>query len=290
LLLAGATSCSAGEDERGVSICDGSSDIRFAAKWIPLGLISESEFFRSELGSRYVYVSGECDYWVLTQPEGKLDRTHAGRLSPDEADELADDVGYDEFSTLEGVYVEQGAADGSAALFYDGRDVIACYGSCPESPEGVQSARDSLTPWIERLWDQGAEYDGAVRLVVNRLDRFDTAVWPLAWPLNSIEYQPGVPAESRSYVIGSSSLVADHDDALQLRDLWRAQQAPDAVEVALAVSDPAHDDGTFDVWSRDSLPFEDARGLFFIPSPCSADYDCVADATCVDAWCREARD
>lgn len=269
------------------SICDGSEDVRFVGKWLPGGQIGFSELFRSELGLTYLYINGRCEYWVLKRPVGALDRVHTGTISSADSAELEQSFTYGNFSEVAGLYTDSATSDGSTALFFDGVDTIACYASCEDAPESVGVARDSLTPWIESLWDKGVEHDGGVRLVANRIDRFDTVEWPLDWGLATVEYQPGVPPGERTYEIGNSTLVSSVQDAAKLRTLWDGAPAPDAADYELHVRDTAHDNGTFDLWLRDALPFEDAAGLFFVPTPCGADYDCVAAAVCVDFWCAK---
>ena len=138
LLACGPSSPSDSSDESStgessVRICDGSPGLRLAARLDSGGMVQN--YLTKEIGWSYLYVTGSCEAWVLVFDFADPWRD-ARTMQLDEATELeiAEALHYGSWPLLAGEY-SAGATDGASYSFFDGSNLISCYGPCSEAPD-----------------------------------------------------------------------------------------------------------------------------------------------------------
>jgi len=259
-------------------LCDGSDGLRFSAV-VVAGNVNPEQLVRWELGARFLFVQGNCKYWVSGPNVPTLfEHYHTGTLSDAERVALQDAFlwGHWEEDGLIGHWVRgAGEFDLSSVLFQSPEGEIVCDGGCgaESNPPEVFQIRDAVQPMVEQLWNSGQAYEGALRIqaTVDRgaLSGLEPAIWPLDWSLSEIVIEP----EEEGYLQpGMSTLVSDPDESLALRAMWDDYNSsmPSLSSLwkrlgALPVEDPRAPDILFGVVMRDTLPFEEDNGLVTLP-------------------------
>jgi hypothetical protein len=267
-------------------ICDGSADLRFAVGTplyehlsapVAVGVIFE-------LGTLYLLINGRCEYVTWTSDAGITatgiwGAARKGVLSETTARELADAFSYSRWPELEGVYGPlQGEpfALGARVLFlFDGRHRVVCQTPCRTSAPDIQRAEDGLNAWIARLYEQGEDVNGRMRMRVFEMaaSRATSAVaqpWPLSRPASEFltpttDPLCGPSPDCPTSVYGPAYVLDAPEDVAILSKL-RADLAgrEDWHEAAIAT----HEDPSKNYWYafRDVISFENEEatipGLF----------------------------
>jgi hypothetical protein len=246
-------------------LCDGSQDMRLA--WAfggGGGLITE---LQREGGFSYLYVRGDCHYWVLPfqkPPTIEVFETRTGVLSPDEAAALAELVSYGEWDGLTGIWQELGVYDVLIAVAHDGEQLVGCHGSCPDAPPQVQALASAANAEFLARWQAGASLDDAPIwvLAAEPLDppnpnTFEIVPWTIALDLSTIAVDPEQLGER-----GVAARVDDPELAVALRAFRLEHAKPLSQYGDFFVEDDGH---YFQLFLRDSIPFEDEQGLVALP-------------------------
>jgi hypothetical protein len=266
-----------------VVLCDGSAGLRLAARVGITGtMVDAGRMFIYELGYEYLFVTGECHYWV-NAIENVGHRawypTKEGVLSADDALALASDLRYSDWNALGGrVYEDSTVIDGVLTFLHDQTRKVVCYGNCISTDyqgdvllkaEEVQAAIFAAWDWMTRLYAAGSPVGGPMRaLALPRnppMIGLATVPWPLKEPIDGFLAQP----DANPDVAPQSFPVTDADDTAALRRLRQAR-IDDSFGGTLGGEDEIgiEQQGTAGPWllyMRDTVPLEDDTGQ--IPAP-----------------------
>jgi hypothetical protein len=254
-------------------ICDGTADLRFAARIV--GRYGLQPDMMAQIGASYLYVRGDCVYWVNTQV-GAYVQTKQGQLSDDDERSLSADFGYGNWDVLQSSYVGSGPSH-SSLILYDGRRSVACAEEAcnPYGPDMGHTLVSRLEPafrtWLQVLDAQGSPFSGNIRALVRSFESRETVAdakmgmylvkWAFSWPLASL----AGTFESD----GSVCAMARADDLRSLRDKFVVGGAvivPGSnIRLESFVVQDGDNDHTYnELWFRDFLPLEqDGGGIPF---------------------------
>ncbi|MCY0988057.1 hypothetical protein OV203_13045 [Nannocystis sp. ILAH1] len=263
-------------------ICDGSDALRLTLRTVG-GELVHTELLR-ELGWSYLYVRGDCRYWVMGDDQSNLQYwrvTHTGTLSAEQEEELSRAVNYDRWAELAGHYFvpESENSPGYEIQYSDGVSTIRCAEMCPPAADAPDVLKDMTKPareWIPRLWKEGESMEPGAPLRVDVLrlpssQPLDEDECALAW---TFALDPKSISRGNDDPPGSVA-IADGDTTSKLRSLREQYLAGD---VSPGMCNPVLLDGPFrfyepadvltgfSLWMRDAIPFETADGRVEIPS------------------------
>lgn len=238
---------SAGAEAR---ICDGSSRLRFGT-WLPVLVtrIAAGSAVMDDLGRHWLYVDGQCRYWVHPNNEpGDLWRaTREGILTEDEERQLISDFSYADWSLLSKVWHGAGAAtDSSIEVFFDGTNAVGCSACCNMPPmpdpgiEKVCAMSERRLSLVYDLYERGHDVTGPMRLttypgidpreaepVDHTPEHIESFEWPANTPLEDIAIT-WEKAERAGF--GSSYLLDEEAAVSELRkrrmDLLNGELGP----------------------------------------------------------------
>lgn len=266
-----ATGSSGGETW--AEICDGSDDLRLAMTLVGGGTV-ENELVR-EIGWRYLYVLGTCEYFVLPlgDPNGWPD-ARTGVLDLEAEQALSEALDYGNLEAVAGNWGTEGTFDASTLLVSDGTHIVSCNGECLDGPREAQALWGEMSR-IDELWAESEPYLGPVRVSVIGWE--DSLIDELGvnWPLELDPWSIAIDGSSLDDppTAGTSVLVDDPEAVAQLRELrrqYREDDLPEGVPNSLAayghLTFTSHDgQDLFQLWMRDSLPIEAEDGLIPLP-------------------------
>jgi hypothetical protein len=251
------------------NLCDGSQDLRLA--WLRARGGSINAELEREIGFYYLYVRGDCRYWVLPYqkpPEIEVFETRTGTLDAEAEAALAALVSYGEWDPLVGVWPEYDAFDITVTFVHDGTDVIICEGNCPGAPEAVLSLDQAANTAYRELWESGEPLvDEPMRVLANLLEPGfqpgqDVEIVPWTVDLDlatvAVSYEELVEA-------GMSTLIDDPALTVALRE-FRAQHAKLAAQFFGLVVETQSGE-LYELFLRDALPLENDQGLIPTPAP-----------------------
>lgn len=255
-------------------ICDGSEGLRLAMVLGGGGLV-ENEIER-EIGFRYLYVLGTCEYFALPAEGGvRWPDAHTGVLDPATEEQLSLAIGYGALAENAGSWGSGGVSDGSTLLVSDGTHTVACYAGCEDGPEEAQALWSQMS-WIDTLWSAGEPYTGPLRVSVIGWADATLDELPVSWPLATDPWSIALDGnEDPPPEAGQTVLIADEADVATLRELrrqYREDDLPEGVPNALEAYGHltfTNEGGQdfFQLWMRDALPVEDGVGLIPLPQP-----------------------
>jgi hypothetical protein len=245
------------------NLCDGSQDLRLA--WVHGGGGLIAAEIQREIGFYYLYVRGDCHYWVVPfqrPPEIEVFETHTGVLDEAAEAELAELVRYGEWDGLAGHWPEPGGADIPTTYVHDGEQMIVCDGICPEAPAPVVAIEEAGFSKFLELWQAGEALDDAPMRVLATPVSSDApgehVPWTVDLALADIAVSPEVAMQQ-----GVSTLIEDPETAVALRE-FRAMHA-DGLADFFEFNVDVGPDESYALYLRDTVPFEDAQGL--VPTP-----------------------
>jgi hypothetical protein len=253
-------------------ICDGSAGLRLAMVLGGGGLVANE--IEREIGFRYLYVLGTCEYFVLPSIDGvRWPDARTGVMDPATEEQLSRALGYAAIADIAGSWSSESVADGSTLLVSDGLHTVACYAGCEEGPEAARALWSELH-WIDTLWMEGEAYGGPLRISVigwidATLDELGVP-WPLPMDPWSIALDGAVDPAPQA---GETLLIDDPEQVATLRELRRqyredeiSDDIPNALQAYghLTFTNEGGQD-LFQLWMRDSLPIEDEAGLIPLP-------------------------
>jgi hypothetical protein len=266
-------------------ICDGSQSLRLAVHQGGGGDNITSIAY--ELGRAYLYVRGDCRYWVVTGerpevPGSNLNDdwqfTRTGVLAPDVEQALSQELHYDQWTALAGNY-GSGESDGGATIYSDGESTLWCDHACGSGPGPVPELallNVIASNWLLPLWDAGEPLGPADPIQLDVLateepEPVEGTACALEWPF---DLDPAtiarVPFEEQS-----SRPIVDPELAQQLRALrddHLAQLPPDPCNPLFSYGGliyfrPSAPLTRLHLWFRDRLPLEQSGGGIPLPPP-----------------------
>ncbi len=249
-------------------VCDGSEDLRlFITSVAPSDRVGPTQRLLYENGF-YVQVDGRCRFWA-NNIDIDWAEVRTGTLDTEAAASLLTELRYSRWSHLEGVYPPApGVFDVGTVAFMDAAVRVVCVGNCGADvvPDEVKAMRDAFGPWAQRLWQSGTAADGDIRMEVFQSGLFGEPydlIQASAWPFASMDLHalavPYEDAESVVYGDGIRLAGADADVMRRLRREYMAGEHGPWWYGFIPIRDEA---GTlYEVYVRDSSPFENDRGL-----------------------------
>jgi hypothetical protein len=256
-------------------ICDGSEGLRLAMVLGGGGLVANE--IEREIGFRYLYVLGTCEYFVLPNDDAGAPWPDArtGVMDVATEEQLSRALDYGHLADIAGAWDTEGLSDGSTLSVSDGTLTVACYGGCESGPAGAQALWAEMG-WIDALWAEGQAYEGPLRVSVIGWVDATLDELPAAWPLPIDPWSIARNGDTDpAPEAGETVLIDDASQAATLRELrrqYRDDDLPDDVPNALTAyghltfGDAGGQD-LFQLWMRDSLPVEDDAGLIALPQP-----------------------
>jgi hypothetical protein len=243
------------DDEPRARICDGSQDLRLGWFLTNAGGLLRTPF-QIELGFSYLYVRGDCEYWVLH--DGL--ESHHGVLDEDQETALAELVHYDDWDGLTQRWPEPEAHDVALLVIDDGHSEyqIGCLGECPVAPEPVLEMRAAYRDQLELMWENGEPYTGPMRLLAARipddLNPNDVVPWTVDLDLASVAVD-WLDMEA----VGMSVRIEDPDTLAQLREF--RDEHVDGLEQFGDFYVEVEPGVVYELYLRDAVPFEGDDGL-----------------------------
>jgi hypothetical protein len=239
-----------------------------------------------ELGSNWLYVDGQCNYWVHAgdAQAGSWFPVRRGRLNEQEAGRIAADFRYESWEDVAGRWGEEQPIDGSWTVFFDGTRSVSCFGACERPAEGQDRRRFDLVramvtrqrSLVEELYGRSMNIDsGQMRLLtysgrdpVEGSDLTPRTAVSVEWPLTQSITDVAVSVEdafSRGY--GESFLVAGDMDTSALRAVRRQFLAGELGPTInnVLVTTPRDSEERYFLYFRDTVPLENDQGLIAVP-------------------------
>ena len=256
-------------DEAPRQLCDGSMDLRLG--WMISGGGEIRAEIEREIGFAYLYVRGDCRYWVLpfqSPPIVDVFETHTGILDAEAEAALSELVGYGEWDEVaDRLWLEPGSFDVTTTYVQDGERMFACDGNCPEAPELAQRVSTACFSEFLALWQAGEPLapDAPVRAIANATieppdpEVFDILPWTPSLELDTVAVEFDLLREA-----GMTTRIDDATLATELR-AFRAEY-PAALATFQEIFVDAGDSGFYEFYVRDALPFEDEQGLVTWPT------------------------
>lgn len=229
-------------------MCDGSSELRFAAVVSGGGMVPGYDQFLKPYAWKFLLVDGTCRYYVSTDVSGEI---RTGTLSATEELELSSAAGWGSLAAWDGHIDDSECLDGAGErLFGPGASAGCTCGCDSDAPEGLEAALTAVTVLEAEYGASGAPLETPLRVVAAPPDWpsqkpiFD---WPLEWPIADI-------AEDSLYTLTAESGITleDTEDVAALRALRDEAEAAGETSGILFVRDD--DDTVHALLVRDLLP------------------------------------
>jgi hypothetical protein len=255
------TSATEGDEPATERICDGSQDLRLA--WFASfagGVVRTA--LQYEVGFNYLYVRGDCHYWVVPYRDGDpmWQETHTGVLDETQETELVELLHYGDWDELLGVWPDPGVYDAPVMRVHDGHSEsgIGCVHECPDAPQAVQDMRSAYGAQLQHWWEVGEPSTGPMRVLAVLTPEGENTTDPVPWTVD-LDLAPLAVGYEESFCRGMSKLVDDPASAAALRE-FRAEHA-DALQEFADFYVEVEPGVVYELYLRDALPFEDEYGL-----------------------------
>lgn len=232
----------------------------------------EWESSRFDLGSRFIYVNGQCQYWIESDESvdtacHRISDFRTGVMEPHTAKALGDVLFYEDPVKLAQFCIEP-SLDSPAFLLWNGVGEFACsYGF--KEPAGLNDI-------YEEILAKSVPFEGKLRIGVAKnvhtesLPKIEKELtWPLSRPIEDFV----IPEEAK-YDYGGLFLVSDPNEIAKLRalrDQWCDLVRPFGYQINAMINldrvykDKGNTVGTIVVY-RQELPFVNTpNGLWFPP-------------------------
>ena len=268
------------EDVSWRRICDGSDGLRMAVRVV--GHEDVPTLIAHEIGNNYLYVRGDCRYWVVDDVPSELidwKVTYTGVLAPDVEEQLSRELQYDRWGELAGIYLGPSNPGGYELQYFDASAIIRCELGCTSDVTAPQDLKD-MTPivrtWFERLRLAGQPLAEAEPMRVDVLrvvlpnpvnDNPCAFEWPFA-------FDPTPLARNGEDPPGWSRLISDEASASMLRSMrgqYLAGDVPPGTcnlpldNSAFLFFEADAPEIAFSLWMRDHVPLERPEGGITAP-------------------------
>jgi hypothetical protein len=223
---------------------------------------------RIENGVTFLFVRGDCRYWIFgVGTRDANQETREGVLDPSQEAALHDELAFDEWPQMTGVYGAQPSSHVLPDVLSDGRHFIRCFALCglsgPEDKRALFAAMESS--WLPVLYRQGVGLDGSMRMMVVDVSmsfpkwNYERVNWALKTAMASVK----IPAEGPVPDRGEGYRIDAGEDVAILRDLRRNQLEELYHPASLGGFIPVVEDlgPLHALYARDVLPIEDERGI-----------------------------
>lgn len=235
-----------------------------------------------ELGHEYLYVRGDCRYWVADVSESNL-RTwkvsYTGVLTEATEEQLSRELLFERWDELDGLYLGPGNPGGYEVQYFDGVSLIRCELGCSSDVDAPQVLKDLSQvgrEWILRLQHEGTPMNLTDPMRVDILQVTSPKLvsdepCALEWPFT---LDPKTVSRLVDEPLGRSVLVSDAEVSTQmraLRDQYLAgKEPPGTCNLPLMDSqfffyEAGAPNVAFSVWMRDHIPLEPPEGGVLFP-------------------------
>ena len=271
-VAAGASACSEAPPAAPPKpICDGPPDLRLGFRVVPpLERVTWGAQVLHENGSYFLFVSGDCNYWVR-QTQDRWADVRSGRLDEEQALDLSEALHYGRWAEFGGLWEDLTSviADGPAWIFHDATSAVFCLNSCEGTdlpPEFAEMKKQAVS-WTDRLWQEGTSVGGPLRLTAVRLEEGATPLAPpSAWPVPSVSLAGISISEGESALQGYGEAVLITEGVDELREIRRMHRDVKPPATFWYNYIPFDEAGAFyRACYRDTVPFENEYGL--VPYP-----------------------
>jgi hypothetical protein len=250
-----------GDEPTTERICDGSQDLRLAWFLSFGGGVVRTDF-QFEVGFYYLYVRGDCQYWVVPYRDGDpmWIETHTGVLDEAQESGLIELLHYGDWDDLLGVWDEPEVWDAGVMRVHDGHSEsgIGCVHECPGAPQAVHDMRNAFKAQLQHWWDVGEPSTGAMRVLAVATPEGENTTDPVPWTVD-LDLAPLAVTYEESVCRGMSKLVDDPATAAALRE-FRAEHA-EALQEFTDFYVEVEPGVVYELYLRDALPFENEYGL-----------------------------
>lgn len=199
------------------SICDGSDELRLAFRNGGGGGGCAGSCLQFEIGWSYLYVRGDCRYWVDDRSEDSwTGEARTGVLTDDEEESLSRVLHYDSWPEI--ARERGGLMTGSYHFLSDGEVTIDFTPGDTRDPPDLSEAGEAVSRWTEQLRAQGDPLDASAPVRVDVFKAQDVEPptdesCELLWPF-AIDPDPLAWTQSE---LARSRLVADPEVARAMR-------------------------------------------------------------------------
>lgn len=223
-------------------------------------------------GSWFLFVDGDCRYWTLpAEAPGEWADVRTGTLNSTEAAELAADLAVEKYARLAGIHQDEREpiADAPTIRFHDGVHRVECGSGCSgDVPNVLATAATAGLDWVELLWQRGKPVQGPVRVIVVRLGEGPRLLGPPApWPAGDVAAVAITEEEAVRLEFGEGVLFegTKADSLRKLRAEYRDGLHGNWYYRYIPIDDPTGESAGYRAYVRDTLPFEDDRGIVVPP-------------------------
>ncbi len=251
-------------------ICDGSDGLTLSYTNRGGGMFDTGIYVQYEIGTGF-FVDGHCQYWVT--PPGvdpyfgnPLYPTRTGTLTAAQEQQLATDLGYDQWPQFYGLSPGSSSPDKGAVLAMDRTGAFSCWALCGSNQADSEAFFSRISQWEGDLYTQGTATSTPMRARAVEVDDEQatqlSAVllpWTLSVPLASL-------LSTGDDFHGDAPLIDDADDLSKLRairDTMRTiRTETPGKSVYVEQTTPLL---RAQLYLRDTIPLENEHGL--IPAP-----------------------
>ena len=253
------------------ALCDGSDERRLLAQYGGSGAIMAGSTVLTENGYDFLVVDGHCHFWV--QRDGFFGDVREGYLDEAQANHVLSTLRLDSWSNLAGGYTSS-LCDGPGQRYRYGAAEISIVSRCGAQPgdEPVSWLRPAPRELLVNLHSVGTPARDGVRYTLVENDELqspstdDAFRNAPAWPLPAPASELAISAEAAASQRPGESRAATGKDAQCLQGLAEAFREG-TIGSRIAGFAPTISGGrAFRLFVRDSVPFEDASGLWTVSS------------------------
>lgn len=252
-------------------ICDGSVDLTLAMRGV--GHEGVNTMIAHELGIPFLYVRGDCRYWVVdafpeTLTDWKVART--GTLTLEREEQLSRALHFDRWGELAGLYDAPGNPGGYERQYSDGVSTIRCELNCStdvDAPQEVMDLTAVSAGWFASLWEAAEPLAATAPMRVDivrvelpePIDNPCFVEWPFPLPPGPLSRDMDTPLP------WSSRLIEDAAMASQLRALreqYITNDLPDGTcnpvlgDGPMAFFEASAPHVAYSLWTRDAVPLQ----------------------------------
>jgi hypothetical protein len=222
------------------------------------GQIGPGESVMYENGFIYLFVDAQCNYWV-NDPSEAWNETRTGVLDAESALRIGERLHFGAWPQLAGTWSGVGVDDAPVSVFDHAHHTVFCAQLCDSDdvPDAVKEMRKGFPIVARELWVRGTGIVSSVRAIaveVQRSPGVPFVDWPLSRPISDFV---------RTGYVGSGEGVLEDDPAsVQILKELRASFVRGDHGTFFWNMLPVTSGGAYyRLYMRDTLPFEDERGL-----------------------------
>ena len=245
-----------GPDEQPRPLCDETNDTRLLVRFDGSGPEPVEGQFALASGVQYLYVTGQCEFWVNEQSWF----TKHGRLDDAAAKNVESFFGFSDLRGMRGTWRTRECYDASILRVSDGQSTATCLCECQESgtPGVLRAVSDGLGEFLQELMAEGAVWDGPMDALIFEEETLEDQE-PVSWSdeLELADYL--TPREALAQAFETDTLpdgkLVEGRSAELLRGMIAEYELAHASRALLGNPVPAlHEGITYAIYARDRLP------------------------------------